>query len=420
MRPGIRSILFHLLLCISATLTSAYLASSSYAIHINIKNNIKSNKGRRQEVTTTSSLQHRLSSLSLPLLSTTTALHEKYRRGAEIYPLTNRISFTLADSFPNGIVPQMAQIILADKGPLTPQQLQDLAKVQLQQDIDDDDSANANSNADDQRMDPSSNAKANTTAARRNKRFEPKLPPIIALVLVAKGLVSPGHMLFTIFFSGYISILNIIASSPRNDIDSHDPSSADPSESSYSSASASLQPILPSLPPQGHVPDLISNPLGIAITESYVYQNWLRTGELFGYFLPLLALATGFADQCVTNIPARLVPSYVTMTHMATSMFLICCQVMTEAATKRCGAPLPLRIFVPVAYNAVRMGPLYNWMLAGWDVMRLWEKMLALGNFVYWGTNLFGFLLPVASLRYMRSHFFCVEAQEVVLRRGAF
>jgi len=314
----------------------------------------------------------------------------------------------------------MAQIILADKGPLTPQQLQDLAKVQLQQDIDDDDSANANSNADDQRMDPSSNAKANTTAARRNKRFEPKLPPIIALVLVAKGLVSPGHMLFTIFFSGYISILNIIASSPRNDIDSHDPSSADPSESSYSSASASLQPILPSLPPQGHVPDLISNPLGIAITESYVYQNWLRTGELFGYFVPLLALAMGFADQCVTNIPARLVPSYVTMTHMATSMFLICCQVMTEAATKRCGAPLPLRIFVPVAYNAVRMGPLYNWMLAGWDVMRLWEKMLALGNFVYWGTNLFGFLLPVASLRYMRSHFFCVEAQEVVLRRGAF
>ena len=37
---------------------------------------------------------------------------EKYGRGAEIYPPTNQIEFTLADSFPNGIVPPSAQQIL--------------------------------------------------------------------------------------------------------------------------------------------------------------------------------------------------------------------------------------------------------------------------------------------------------------------
>ena len=43
---------------------------------------------------------------------------------------------------------------------------------------------------------------------------------------------------------------------------------------------------------------------------------------------------------------------------------------------------------------------------------------IAVVNLVYWGLNLFGFLIPVATMRYMRAHFFAVEAEQVTTRPG--
>ena len=43
-------------------------------------------------------------------------------------------------------------------------------------------------------------------------------------------------------------------------------------------------------------------------------------------------------------------------------------------------------------------------------------RVVATANLVYWMTNLFGFLLPVAAVRYMRAHFFAVEAEQVITR----
>lgn len=53
------------------------------------------------------------------LARTTTSLNEQkfYSKGAEIYPPCNQKQFTLADSFPNGIIPPQAQSILAEKAP---------------------------------------------------------------------------------------------------------------------------------------------------------------------------------------------------------------------------------------------------------------------------------------------------------------
>ena len=47
------------------------------------------------------------------------------------------------------------------------------------------------------------------------------------------------------------------------------------------------------------------------------------------------------------------------------------------------------------------------------------NRFLAATNMIYWTLNLFGFLLPVATLRYLRAHFFCIEAEEVVVRLGS-
>ena len=45
-------------------------------------------------------------------------------------------------------------------------------------------------------------------------------------------------------------------------------------------------------------------------------------------------------------------------------------------------------------------------------------KTVALSNLAYSAIHLFGILIPVAGLRYMRAHFLGVEAQQVTLRPG--
>jgi len=45
-------------------------------------------------------------------------------------------------------------------------------------------------------------------------------------------------------------------------------------------------------------------------------------------------------------------------------------------------------------------------------------RALAISNVVYWMADMFGFLLPVVTMKYMRAHFFCVEASEVSLQEG--
>ena len=45
-------------------------------------------------------------------------------------------------------------------------------------------------------------------------------------------------------------------------------------------------------------------------------------------------------------------------------------------------------------------------------------RLLAMANLVYWSLNLFAFLIPIAVVRYMRAHFYGVEASEVTTRIG--
>lgn len=79
--------------------------------------------------------------------------------------------------------------------------------------------------------------------------------------------------------------------------------------------------------------------------------------------------------------------------------------------------PLPLRILVPVLYNASRLFYLWSWATTT-TTTQLGSRCLGTVNFAYWSLNLFAFLVPIASIRYMRAHFFGVEAQEVTTRIG--
>lgn len=72
---------------------------------------------------------------------------------------------------------------------------------------------------------------------------------------------------------------------------------------------------------------------------------------------------------------------------------------------------------MPISYNTVRLAPLWSWALATVPLGYV-GRMIAMTNLIYWAFNLFGFLLPIASIRYMRAHFFNVEAEQVTTRPG--
>lgn len=79
--------------------------------------------------------------------------------------------------------------------------------------------------------------------------------------------------------------------------------------------------------------------------------------------------------------------------------------------------PLPLRILIPIIYNTSLLAYLWSWVTTSTYLGRIG---LGLGviNIVYWALNLFAFLIPIASVRYMRAYFFGVEAEEVTTRIG--
>jgi len=84
--------------------------------------------------------------------------------------------------------------------------------------------------------------------------------------------------------------------------------------------------ILPSLPPQGHVPALVSHQLGNAFTNSNVYDLWLRFGTVFGLVAPTALLGRYLLLGDKQLEAARL---------CARPLFLLCCQAASESISRR-------------------------------------------------------------------------------------
>ena len=99
-------------------------------------------------------------------------------------------------------------------------------------------------------------------------------------------------------------------------------------------------------------------------------------------------------------------------------MFLLCCQALTEAVARTALLPLPIRILIPVSYNTLRLSSLQSWAFPTTAVIPKSLQALGIANLFYWYANLFLFLIPVGVIRYLRAHFFCVEATEVTVRKG--
>ena len=345
--------------------------------------------------------------LSISKSKTTTNLFgEKYGRGAEIYPPTNEAPVILADSFPNGIIPAYVENI-TNENTNNEGEVMTATATTIQNDVSSDgnnittgeggETSRTQIDKISKRTRVKNAIKSILLSAAKSEQSKTtplvnpistfiKPPPIIALVMIILGVIRPNHLLTVVFVSGYLIGLGLIASSPKS--------------------VNNINPIMRALPPQGHVPSTVRNPLG-EISSSSGYFTWLRVGVILGYVAPIAYFTQTFLAG----------NKHLSET-IASNVFLISCQIMTEEFSRKVSStPLPIRILIPLIYNSIRMGPLYKWIMC-WSTMTKVGKLLSIANFTYWGMNLFGFLIPIATVRYMRSYFYAVEAEEVIVRKG--
>jgi hypothetical protein len=305
-----------------------------------------------------------------------TRLHEQYGKGATIWPPTNEGFVNLADSFPNGeIPPQVANALRLPSMDNSNETTVTKKKTWM----------NILPRAVDRIL-----RRAATREGEQTTRAQAldRTPALVALSLLI--FVQPIDVLLVTFLTGYFCLLTQLARlSTKGGV-----------------------PSLPALPPQGHVPTLVSNPLGYNIANSPQYNRWLKLGVFTGLFAPVAWIMYHVLQKPNINSP---VVASVAM--VARPLFLLCCQAVSESVSRYfLSTPLPIRILVPVAYNTIRLAYLWKWSFC--PTMGTVGRLLAISNLVYWSLNLFAFLLPVAVMRYMRAHFFCVEAEEVTMRAG--
>jgi hypothetical protein len=221
-----------------------------------------------------------------------------YSRGAEIWPECNEEPIPLTASFPGGNLPNDARLLLNEKQLLMVKEqrttthtmlpvrriLQRAARAQEQ-----------------------CTATSTTTSTPKNttpRETLDKTPTVIAIFLLITRLVNVQHILLALTLTAYLGVLQLCAQSTRRD---------------------QITPRLPSLPPQGHVPALILNPLGTNFTNSDQYDSWLKLGAFLSLLGPLaIILYNAIVPKNIGQARACAGP-----------LFLLCWQALVESLSRK-------------------------------------------------------------------------------------
>lgn len=311
-----------------------------------------------------------------------------YGRGSEIWPPTNMDrAVQLRDSFPQGEIP--------------PQVFEEIAGMTSSSTFSTQQPRAFLSSSSDWSREDLPNSTPNTASIRAT--WLDRFPGIVALSLLV--WIRPMDIGLVATLSAYTALLTLSASSLR--------SNSGKCES------------LPSLPPHGHVPQMIQNPMH-DLSYSWEYDIWWRCGVGLGFILPILTIAYFKITSTALSLPA----SYegLILSTFARPLFLLCCQALSEIFCRDWLLPLPIRIWIPISYQVVRLVYLGLGFFA-FMVMTTTPGTISASflfciqalqglNLVYTLINVFGFLIPVALMRYMRAHFFAVEAASVAIHPG--
>lgn len=359
-----------------------------------------------------------------------------YRKGSEIWPECNEDPVRLAASFPGGVIPQPAKDLmnLASSTSSTFNSPSIIPSILLTSSdaISTNDAYTSSSSYQSRGVKRRavrttlsnilrSAAQASTRRARSPSTIGKvygqtfgvpppaisKGPSIIALILLGNNCVNVHDIVSVILLSIYIVGLASWCIAPKSSSTPHHPIVN-----------------MPSFPSKGHVPALISNPLGASLTNSRLYKTWLRLGAVLGVLLPVIVLAqlslrsnyplliNSMGNISVDNIGElkRIVGGHT---------FLLCWQALSESISRAALLPLPIRILIPVSYSVLRLSSLQAWAFpVSKSVMPISIRILGISNLLFWYANLAFFLIPVGVIRYLRAHFYCVEAEEVTVRKG--
>ncbi|KAL3758490.1 hypothetical protein ACHAWU_004333 [Discostella pseudostelligera] len=298
-----------------------------------------------------------------------------YRKGSEIWPECNEDPVRLTASFPGGVIPQPAKDLLDFTSSTSTANITPISPI-LSTTSSDATSANdivATSAASSSyptrgikrravRTTLShilrSAAQASTRRARSPSAIGKvygqtfgvpppaisKGPSIIALILLGTNCVHLHDIVSVILLSTYIIGLASWCVAPKV-------------------ASTPHHPIvnMPSFPSKGHVPALISNPLGASLTNSRLYKTWLRLGAVVGVLLPIMVLAQLTISSHFPILTNTLLGNINTYNIaelkriIGGHTFLLCWQALTESLSRAALLPLPIRILIPVSYSALRI-----------------------------------------------------------------
>ena len=344
-----------------------------------------------------------------------------YRKGSEIWPECNEEPIKLTSSFPGGKLPS-AVMDLLDSGDwdTTSATTSDAASASI-----------TTSTQNKQQVKTTgrkrravrktlshilkSAAEASTRRASTTAPAIDKTPAVLAILLVVTKCVNMKFFAIVLAISTYFVGLASWCAAPKSSGSIVVTNLSDVHSASDTHSYDFVN--MPSLPEKGHVPNLVANPLGLSLTTSRMYRLWLRLGATLGLLLPTLVLIISIVgNKYAIGLGSLIENAEHVRRIVGDPLFLLCFQAMTEAVARAALLPLPMRILVPVVYNTVRLHPLHAWAFSSTIPQSL--RILGISNLLYWYANLLFFLIPVGVVRYLRAHFFCVEAAEVTVRKG--
>lgn len=195
------------------------------------------------------------------------------------------------------------------------------------------------------------------TPRRRFLSFRQLNALAVAVVLSFSGMVALEDAAFALLSLAYTYFLSSVAFPPSSSSSSPDP-------------------------------PIFSGP------RSLLLSAYVAAGALVGLLLPIAYILHGVIEGDKEGIKAA-----------APHVFLLASQVFMEGVTFTRQFSLPMRVFVPVFYNGRRMFTIADWLrneiakaeeAEHGSAMRVQVgRGLAVINLLFWGFNLFGFLLPV-------------------------
>ncbi|KAF9613942.1 hypothetical protein IFM89_013477 [Coptis chinensis] len=197
---------------------------------------------------------------------------------------------------------------------------------------------------------------ANTTTPPRRSLLNMRQLNVLAVVVVlsASGMVSVANIGFVLFSTIYMFFLSRIAFPCLNN---------------------------------AYEPPVFGE-------KNKILGMYVLAAAIIGLLLPICYIFHGIFEGDKQGIKAA-----------APHVFLLASQVFMEGVTFSQGLSLPIRAFVPVCYNTVRIFTIVDWLSAeigkvddensGSDMRLYVGRGLAVANLVLWCFNLFGFLLPV-------------------------